>query len=358
MQKSKLSKLIVFVALVLVSACLFCGCSPVTLQTKYYDNGAIEVDLILSTGEMRDLGISQYYNRVANAYKIIEHYTDDLKTAYEDKMIELFSHIYEFPDGSSRFEKLGQITMSNPKYTFEVNIFPSKSEYDYTNYAAKIVVNGKFASIYAYIMYFYPDAFYYDEESENIKLDHDKFSTLIDMPVNNSKFEETTEFLTHTFTQTATPFGYNGGECKLLSSLLVGLNTYPAGTPLVDVAKDALNLTDQEASYVFNFVTPYRRVDSDGAVASDGTYYVHTWTFSDTSGQIKLYRHYANYPVWYALAFGLGLLLFGGGLLLAYIIHTHRKNKGMKYLQKISNFVTEEGSKGDGNVQEEKEEEN
>lgn len=356
MKFAKFSKMMVSIALVILSAVIFCACSPVTLQTKYHENGAIEVELILPTGEMRDLGISQYYSRVNNTYRITQHYLDDLKNAYEDKIIELFSNAYDFPSGYSRVEKLSYISINNPRYTFEINISPGMTEYNYSNDAETIEVSGTFASIYAYILYFYPDAFIYDEESENIKLDNEIFSTLIDVPVNNSTLEETTQFLTHTFTQTATPFGYNGGECKLLSPLTLGLKTYTAGTTIVEVAKDALSLTDEEESYVFSFLTPYRRVDSNGTLSQSGLYYVHTWTFEDTQGQIKLYRHYANDYVWYALAFGIGILFFGGGLAIAMVVHKHRKDKGMTYLQKISDFMADESNvKGESDVQKEKE---
>lgn len=336
----KKSKKIVLLLLVMLCMMLFSACSPIRLTTKYEDSGKVEVTLTLPTSSLKALGESSYSIRVDRVYTILTHYMQDVKTACEDKTLELFSHIYSFPPTMSREEKLSEIYLTNRKFTFDTEVTPSRSAYDYSSTTQEITITCTFSSIYAYIMYFYPDAFKYNEEENNLVIDKDKTSLLSDVPVASSTLKMEDAFLWKTYTQIASPLLYNGGECALLSPLNVGLKSYPAGELISNVVKDALSLSSEEASFVFSFLSPYRRLGSNGTISYNDGYYVHTWELDDTSSQVKFSRRIANYSSWYISAAILGAVLMCG-MIVSYFI---QKKKNSKYRKNVANSILSDQS--------------
>ena len=259
--------LFVFMACAIIGAGLF-GCSPITLETTQTSSGAIVSTLTL---DFSDMPSSTRTNKINASVEIAFRYLNQLYDAYEDRMIELFDNKYHFADlgKTSVHEKMAYIRTRNPKY--EIEIPRKKDELKPPSYGTyetmaqstpnKIVIETKYASIYAYIMYLYPNAFKWDEEKQDVVIDNEVYNSLTDIPVSSVSLEKDEKLFFVTWTQICAPFTYNGEEPKLLKSISVNAKDYAAGTTIVAVACDAMSLSADEAEYLFNFVTasPRRR---------------------------------------------------------------------------------------------------
>ena len=330
--------------LVMLCLCLtmtMLACSPVSMSIRYYEGDGVEAHITLQVSELKNLDSTSYARRVDKVYEIITKYKNDLDTAFENRLIELYRQIYPLDELHSRSEKLTYIIARNPWLDKEINVTPSLGEFRY-NTSKSIDIECKFISSYAYIMYFYPDAVTLDVEKEKLNLNKDEVSMLTDVPIANSQIETSGNALVLTYIQHATPFSYNGGECQCLSAWTVGTKHFDAGTSLFTICCEALDLDGDEASFAFSFLTPYNRLRSSGTLSKQGNLYVHTWTFDDMTTQVTLYRNVAKQFGWYLIIAIIGVLLIGGGLTIIYFVNKHKKKKGLAYMKKINAFVENE----------------
>ena len=318
-----------------VAFCFFSfACSPVTMSTTQYSSGEILVEI--------EFDISTLSGTQKNkAFKLAEEYHKQVTNAYKENLVGLFDNIYK--DN----ENWAKLTSTEDKFTIIKSAYPRfiacykdakvHSEYDggavltdsvLTESATILKVEIAFTTIYAYLAYFCPSAYQFDEESKNIVIDSEIYSTLIDTPVMvlDSKTEDT--FFAKQIIETCSPFYYNKEQPKLLENY----KTYVAGASIVEVAKTELGLTDEEASFVFSFTTPYSRVHSNGTIESVENGTKHTWTFDNIDGQATIYRNYANQIVYYLIAIGVGVAV----MLVAVVLSFIKAGKDKKILQQNS----------------------
>ena len=79
----------------------------------------------------------------------------------------------------------------------------------------------------------------------------------------------------------------------------------------------------------YKFITPYRRLHSDGKVSKIDNKYEHTWQIDilDSDQEIHFYRVSANSIVWYLGALGITVLFLVIGTVVAVIIERKKRRK-------------------------------
>ena len=316
-----------------VAFCFFSfACSPVTMSTTQYSSGEILVEIEFDISTLSGA-------QKIDASKLAYAYHEQLTKAYKENLVGLFDKFYGDNTqwtAKNESEKWEYIKGAYPRFIACYKDAKDHSEYDggavFTNgqieSSTTISVEIAFTTIYAYLAYFCPNAYQFDEESKNIVIDSENYSTLIDTPVMvlDSKTEDT--FFAKQIIETCSPFYYNKEQPKLLENY----KTYVAGTSIVEVAKTELGLTDEEASFVFSFTTPYSRVHSNGTIESVENGTKHTWTFDNIDGQATIYRNYANQVVYYLIAIGVGVAV----MLVAVVLSFIKAGKDKKILQQNS----------------------
>lgn len=310
------------------------GCSSITLQTVQGANGNISSSLTIDGSDLTTNGRQVTYD-------FIKEYSEQLVSSYKDNMIDLFSNIYNFEELGFLDEesKLTYIILYNSNYNLlagDIDFSLTKEQFvSGDNHI--LTVSGGYVSIYAYMMFFCPDAFFYDNVSNSVKFDSATYSMLIDVPIFASDYEVEESAFMKTYLQTCVPFSYNGAEPVFLEDYTTSThNTYPAGTSLAFAICEELGVLDSDADFIFNFVTPFSRMHSNSTVLMEDSGYHHTWTLgSDINAEITLWRNYTNYTPWYALSLGAGLLVVTGGFLTIFIIRKTKQKKEAKRLKQI-----------------------
>ena len=307
------------------------GCSNISLNTKITSSGIIQTKLNI---QIKNSGNASE----ATVYSIVAEYFKQLENQYIVNLVDLYSNVYDFDAmGESEGKIYSDIEKFDYIYAQNINKFLiSKSADDCKHDPVNktIIITKQFRSIYAYLMYFYPSAFKYNEEINNVVIS-DEYRSMIDVPM-GGKFEEYENLFITKYIQTATPFYYNGEEPYFFSGTTSGIT---ARQTLVSVLVDRTGLSEEQVKLMFSFSTPYKRVHSDGTTTLTSSGYTHTWTLSNLGENIKLWRNYANYVPWYVLAGALGVLIFVIGAIVIVIINKIKKAKGMRALNKINNFV-------------------
>ncbi len=310
--------------------CLFFfACSPVKMSTTQYASGEILIEVEFDISTLSGTGINSQKQK---AYELVTAYHNQIVSEYKKKLVSLFDNIYK--DNAS-WQAMGQ----DSKFAFIISAYPRflSCDKDSNKFvggaitpnatqsvaeATTIKVEIAFKSIYAYLAFFCPSAYKYDTETNNIIVDKDFYSTLIDTPIMVLDNSTENSFFATKMVETCSPFFYNKEEPKLLAQY----KTYSAGTSIVDVAKSELGLSDEVAKYAFSFTTPYSRLHSNGEISRTENGYTHTWEWeNDIGGQIKVFRNYANQVVYYGIA-----LIVGGGLMAVAIILSVVNNKKNK----------------------------
>lgn len=92
-------------------------------------------------------------------------------------------------------------------------------------------------------------------------------------------------------------------ECSTMFNDIYNLK-FKDGTRLVDkfasICRGDFALED--TNLIYKFITPYKRVHSNGKVSKQGNYYVHTWNIKDPSTTITLSRITAKPTMWYVVS--------------------------------------------------------
>lgn len=305
------------------------GCSQVTLSTTIRSDGAITCLLKM---DIKDV------NNQSGVRNLIQGYYNQLENAYKDNLIDLYSNVYS--SQSFNFDEMSK----EDKYSFVVNKNSKFYIDDITNLSSTItsangiiVVQKYFSSIYAYLMYFNPQAFCYDVETESVKLTKE-YSSLVDVPINSTMQTEENLFFTK-YLQKCKPFSYNNNEPELLADLVISGTTYHKGDTLVEVLCDLTGATEEQTKLYFNFSTPYRRLHSDGTITMSSYSYTHSWELTSVNDEVSVWRNYAKPGFWYII--GLLATILGFVVALAVIILTKNKKKkiGLEALVKITQLT-------------------
>ena len=325
-------KLFLSIFIILISFFML-ACSPIKLTTTQHSSGqvtmTIEVDV--SSLNVHDRG---------TAYYIASHYFAPLNNAYISNLIEIFSNIYDFKTLNIQTEegKYAYIIQNHSQFLAGAEISPSAESFsiDFTT----IKIDFSFMSIYAYLMYFYPDAFIYNESTNSIAINSEEYASLIDIPISSISVEEVEHLFTIDNIQKCSPFSYNGKEPYLLESVVIEGTRYEKGTKVVEVICQEFNLNSEEAEYLYTFITPYSRVHSDGTISSNNEGKVHTWNLGNNiNGVISLWRTTANYVSYYVLGAVIGIIVLGVGSLLIFINYKKKKKDNMDLLKKVDELM-------------------
>jgi len=313
------------------------GCSNVTMHTTLKSNGAIVASV--------DVDLSGLGSNRRKVYQITKEYYHQLDRAYEKNMLTMFSGIYSdvdaFVNDLNDASKLNYILTRNPNYLIsDTTQIPTEDNLGECNF---IYLEKTYASIYAYLFYYYPDAFVYNAEEKKVRVSPE-YKSLVDIPF-NSTYEEESGLFADKIIQTCNPFYYNGKEPEFLYDKTIigsGLTLdVKKGDKLIDKLAEALGYANRQeaedkANLFFKFSTPYKRVYSDGNFAQTERGYTHSWQLDNVNSTIKLWRNYANYLPWYVVAVGgvvVGTII---AFIVVWVIKKAKKAKGMKALQKIA----------------------
>ncbi len=328
-----LKKICLCVMCVAFCACLF-ACSPISMSTTQYTSGEIlfkmEFDISTLSGEQKE-----------KALNLATGYHTQLTKAYKKNLVELFDNVYKdkaWWTMKGDDAKWALIKSAYPRFiacdrntneTDGGDVFANTS---IVAGATKIKVEIAFKSIYGYLAYFCPSAYKYDEDSNNIVIDKTFYSTLIDTPIMVLDSETENTFFATKMVETCSPFYYNKEQPKLLEDYSGTSKTYSKGELLETVAKEELGLTNEQASYVFSFITPYSRLHSNGTIESVEGGIKHTWTLDSLDENIKVYRNYARQVVYYVIGIGVGVVLMGVAIAIS-IVKTRKNKKQATFME-------------------------
>lgn len=328
---SKIKKLLLCIFTFLISLTMF-GCAEVNYKTKLHSNGAIISNIEINF----DQSIIQQ-----KSSPILKEYFKQLDNAYYKNLRELYSKVYDFaaleitdPVAQNRY-----ILEHNTKFTISEDTIDSDDYVEFDNSDSshkKIKIQKTFISIYAYVMYFYPSAYVYDEVSNEVKISND-YKSLIDIPFAGS-FEEDENLFVSKAIQTCVPFYYNGKEAEFLEDGSGNSEKIKKGYKLADVLTTTLadyGVTEEEVDLIFSFSTPYRRLHSNGQFSETDDGYTHTWTLGSMHSKVTFWRTYANQVTWYVVGIVAGVLVLIVGAIVIVAIKNKKKKQGLKALKQL-----------------------
>lgn len=335
----KLKKILLCFFTFLVSLTMF-GCAEVKYDTRLVSNGAIvsNIEIDISQGYL-------YQNRVSI---VLQEYFKQLNNAYDENLVSLFSNIYDFDaldtsEDKSMFntlqKKVDYICEKNQQYVISRDLVSDDDykEFDFDSQKHTIKFQKTFISIYAYVMYFYPNAFEYNAEKNAVVISN-SYKSMVDIPMSGD-FKEDESLFINKYIQTCVPFYYNGEEPKFLKD---GSGTYRdavAGMSLAEALSNETGLTEEDVKLIFSFTTPYKRLHSNGTFTETEKGYTHTFNLSNMSSTVTFWRTYANYSAWYITAAIIGILVLIVGFVSVKIILNIKKKQGLKALKKLDELA-------------------
>lgn len=325
----------ILTSILLALVCLFAsGCGTTTLKTEINPNGEVRCTLTVSLDGLEG-------TQRKNLYVLFDEYGKSLNNAYKNNLATLYGNIYNYAERhlDDIEEQQKYVKLQNPKFLTDdgFTIEPREKTWDndfssYDNFSIQM----SYASIYAYVMFFCPKALEYDANQNDIVINKQVYTSLVDTPINVLNYEKQNSTFWTAYIETCAPFYYNQQEPYLVDDITVSNKSYSSGTKLVDVVCDLLGVSKEQANLMFNFSTPYRRLHTDGTQKEDGTY---EWQLgSNISGKIKMWRFTANQTMWYLFALLAGIVvLCVGGIICAVVKYT-RTQKGMNALKNIQSL--------------------
>lgn len=265
------------------------------------------------------------------AYSLINAYRVQLMEKHKEKFYEIFSSNINSQEQNIQvvYDSVPISAIEFLTWDFNINNF----DVNMTN----IIVNINFMSIYAYMMFYYPDIFVYDEQSKTVKIDNANYSTLIDVPIPSVDYQVKEKFFVSLYEQVCSPFFYNGKEYYLLKDY----KNFVSGESLFDVLCEVANIDYTSLQFEYTFITNFSRLHSNSTnVYSTELGKAHTWNLgNNASGQIVVWRNYANYSAWYLICLLIAILFIGISLLIHFIKIKTNKTKNLELLKKIDDFV-------------------
>ena len=147
-------------------------------------------------------------------------------------------------------------------------------------------------------------------------------SRLIDIPLDGKLSVEQNLFVTNYLQECSTMF-------KDINNL-----KFKDGTRLIDAFAQVFrggtqNFDLQDANLIYKFITPYKRVHSNGTITKENGYWIHSWNITDPATTIILSRTTTNTTMWYVVglscAVGFVIIYFA-----VYLICRTVKNKSYK----------------------------
>ena len=339
----KFKKILLSIFCVLMPFFMF-ACSPVTLTTRQFNNGIVQMSLEFNVEGLDEIDKTKLI-------QITNGYVDGLNSAYLDNFYNLFSKQYDsLLNGFLELSEEDKLSFILQNFS-NFSVVPSNlGETQGAIVDRYVIIEGNtmrvgftFMSIYSYILYFNPSAYMYDEETNAVVINSENYGSLIDIPISSVSVEEERKLFTIDVIQTCSPFSYDGKEAVLLEDLVVNNRiTHMAGEKLVDVVVSELNLSETEAEFVYNFITPYSRVHSDGEISDTEDGIMHTWNLNgNIMGEIKLWRTSANQVSWYVLGILVGLIIIGVGVIIIVIQNRKKKKDGLELLKKVDDLVND-----------------
>lgn len=328
--------------LFLVALCAFFtlsvfSCSSITMQTIQGKNGNISCSLTIDGSDLTT-------NQKQVTYDFIQEYSSQLVSAYRDKMIELFSNVYDFEELNITSDegKFSHIILYNENYKMlagDIEFSLTREQFTNGNNNILTISEGYF-SIYAYMMFFSPDAYFYDSDSNSVKFNSETYKMLIDVPILPSDYEIEESALMTTYLQTCVPFYYNGSEPLLLKDYTTTTQTHTAGTTLVTAICNELGVDENEANFIFSFATPFSRLHSNSTSVVENSGYIHTWVLgNDINAEILLWRNYSNYTPWYVISLSAGIAVVTIGFLVTFILKKCKKIKKIENGKKVDDEI-------------------
>lgn len=309
------------------------GCSPVELQIRQYPHdsnygGVINVRLSISLE-----GLQSYQKQSAN--EIINTYKGQLENSFKTNLVSLFSEIYKDVEGFSLLsidEKTAFVLTHNPAFACDNEINRYLDDFNPIT-TTDIVFDINFASIYSYILYFNPSAFVYNKDNNSIVLKN--YDGLADVPINSKGIEVKNNLFFENAIQKCAPFSYDKKEPYLLQKY----KSYEAGTTLKDVVKSEIG--QMEGEYLFSFITPYKRLHSNGTVNLTQNGFMHSWNLGDDiNKEIEIFRTSAVPVSFYvtALILGLGVMVIGSIIVIKKPKKKVKTEKNIDYKKEIENL--------------------
>jgi hypothetical protein len=244
-------------SLMLMVLCFaFFGCVSIDASVKYTSKGQIvqQININFNSDSV------EYLERVQ---VIVQEEVDKMEAAYNAALYALANS-----ESAANLALYLSVSLSNEAKVNRVG--------------NSIVVVKEFDNVRAYMFYNYRD--------------REGWKIWPDMPIVGEAEEVGALFTVQLIQEAQTLFG---GQEALITQLSEKVNERLGRDYVV---QDDVNL-------IFQFITPFRRIHSDGQVVQVGQYYHHVWNITDPNTVINIWRTIANPLAWYIL--GLSLVLTG-----------------------------------------------
>ena len=294
------SKKFIIFTLILSLCLVFTGCANVTTSVNWI-NGAIVEEINIQLD--KDIIIHHGYN-------------------YEGIVADLYEVKNDKPSGLL-WDWLQEAKSNYVSKVYSVFAGNDEKIIEYLNFG--LIDSGISPTSDGFTLYLTFSHFDYFMFFNNMELKPGQ-THIIDVPFNGEVTKQDDD-LTSAYIQTST-------------TLFAGcLEKTVNGVNIVDKIKDifASNLyvatpiefDVSEVDLTYKFITPYRRLHSDGKVSKIDNKYEHTWQIDilDSDQEIHFYRVSANSIVWYLGALGITVLFLVIGTVVAVIIERKKRRK-------------------------------
>lgn len=297
-----MSKKIFIFAIIILSSIILTGCANITTTVNWIDGAIVEEigikldkDIISHHGYNYEGIIKDLYDvKEGVAQGLLVDWLKEAKANYVAKVYEYFSGKDELIIEYLNFGLIDSgITPTSDGFTMSLTF-----------------------SHFNYFMFF---------NDMELKIGE---THIIDVPFNGD-VQKQEDDLTSAYIQTTT-------------TLFAGcLNKTVDGVNIVDKIKaifadnvkvgvtTPISFDLEDVDLVYTFITPYRRLHSDGEVQKVNNKYEHTWEIdiTNTDQEIHFYRVSANSTVWYLSALCITLIFLVLGTVVAIVIDRKKRRK-------------------------------
>ena len=331
-KNKKIKSNIIILFFVLISIFAFCLKTPLRANAQSGNEVSVHLQTYQSSSGMINSMLTIDVSNLDETQKfkilsLMSNYKNQLTTFHKNKFYEIFDK-----DIDTNQTNLEVLYNSVPINVVQFLVW----NFTLTQNSTHIILNINFMSIYAYLLFYYPDLFVLDEETQKVKFDSNNYSTLIDAPIPVIDYKKEDNFFVTKYVQTCAPFYYNSKEYYLLQDY----GSYSAGTPFFEVLSSEAGIDYSLLQFQFTFISDYDRLHSSGQKYETNIGLAHTWDLkNDVNGQIVVWRNYANYYAWYLLALIVAILIVGICLSIYFINKKRKKKKTLELLKKIDDFV-------------------
>lgn len=320
---------------IILFVCFFAGGCSVQHNVRLSEQGIIESEVYFDLSNLETAKIDKINGVVKTYYR-------QLDKAYKENLINLFANIYDFSqmkdENGNELEEISKYKYIISKHMkfFDGDDIEKDRAYAEFNEGKKFVITKTFASFYAYILYFNPSAFKFDETKKEIVI-VESYNSLIDVPISSDGVEKEKGLFINKYIQTCSPFYYNGEVPKFLYDDT--MNKISKGATLEEILIEKAELTKEQVNLIFSFTSPYNRLHSNGEFKVTDKGFTHTWTLSSLNDKITFTRIYSNQTMWYVVAGASGIVALILSCIVAIFINRHNKKVGLQVLKQIDDFT-------------------